>query len=91
MNSNYAFWEFTAESIHSQTGFIGIGNDVLVVDATCARIMSSDPDKLTYLFSVGRYLGQSKPGRIDQHRANLDDCPTKIDVIDSIKERRLVG
>ena len=91
MAANHAFWEFIAESIDAQAGFIGIGNDVLVADATCAPVIDLDPDTLTYLFSGGRYLGQSDPRRIDQRGENLDRYPTQIDVIDSMKERRLVG
>jgi len=72
-------------------GFIGIGTDVVAVDATCARIIGLDPEKLTYLFGGGRYLGQSDPRRIDQRGENPDRYRTQFDVIDSMKERRLVG
>ncbi|HEX5217317.1 MAG TPA: DUF362 domain-containing protein [Vicinamibacterales bacterium] len=72
-------------------GFIGIGTDVVAVDATCARIIGLDPEKLTYLFGGGRYLGQSDPRRIDQRGENPDRYRTQFDVIDSIKERRLAG
>jgi uncharacterized protein (DUF362 family) len=47
-------------------GFVAMGTDVVAVDATCARVVGIDPDKLAYLEAAGNYLGNVDAGRIRQ-------------------------
>jgi len=70
-------------------GFIGMGADVVAMDATCARIIGLDPRKMPYLNEAGRFLGNLDARRI-QHRG---EAPSRyaatFDVLDHFKNIRL--
>jgi uncharacterized protein (DUF362 family) len=47
-------------------GFIAMGQDLVAVDATCARIIGLNPEKLPYLADAGAFLGNLRESRIEQ-------------------------
>lgn len=47
------------------TGYLILGKDVAAVDATAARCMEVDPDKISYLKIAGQVIGNIKPDRIN--------------------------
>jgi len=47
-------------------GVVVIGDDFPAVDATCARIMGIDPERVTHLRWAGRFLGNLDESRIEQ-------------------------
>ncbi len=47
-------------------GVVVIGDDFPAVDATCARIMGVDPQRVDHLRWAGDFLGNIDPARIDQ-------------------------
>ncbi len=47
-------------------GFIAMGQDLVAVDATCARIIGLNPDKVPYLADGGAFLGNLRESRIEQ-------------------------
>jgi uncharacterized protein (DUF362 family) len=70
-------------------GFIAMGTDLAAVDATCARIIGLDPDKMLYLSLAGDYLGNIDPRRIDQRGERPERYASEFDVIDAIRSMRL--
>jgi uncharacterized protein (DUF362 family) len=47
-------------------GFIAMGQDLVAVDATCARIIGLNPDRVPYLADGGAFLGNLRESRIEQ-------------------------
>ncbi len=72
-----------------QMGFIAMGSDLPAVDATCARIIGLDPDKVPYLEPAGRYLGNTAERRIDQRGEPISRYATQFDVVPSLEHLRL--
>jgi uncharacterized protein (DUF362 family) len=70
-------------------GFIGIGRDLPAVDATCARVMGIDPEKLVYLSAAGRFLGITDERRIEQRGERLDRYRSRFDLIEPLQDLRL--
>ena len=70
-------------------GFIAIGDDPVAVDATCARIIGLDPQKIGYLKPAGQFLGNLDDDRIE-HRGELPSrYATQFDVISDLRYLRL--
>jgi uncharacterized protein (DUF362 family) len=70
-------------------GFLAMGTDVVAVDATCARVVGLDPDKIVYLEAAGHYLGNKDAGKIDHRGEDPKRYRTNFDLIESKKELRL--
>ncbi|HZR66131.1 MAG TPA: DUF362 domain-containing protein [Terriglobales bacterium] len=47
-------------------GNIVLANDPVAADATCARLMGFDPEKIVHIREGSRFLGNAEPARIDQ-------------------------
>jgi len=47
-------------------GVIAMGTDPVAVDATCARLIGVDPEKVSYLSTASAFLGHLDADRIDQ-------------------------
>lgn len=72
-------------------GFIAMSRDVVAADATCARVIGLDPERLLYLRAASHYLGNTAADRID-HRGELPGRYAAVfDVIDAFKPFRLQG
>jgi len=72
-------------------GFIAMGTDLPAVDATCARVIGIDPEKLVYLNAAGHYLGNIDARRIDQRGENPSRYRADFALIDSMKSLRSNG
>jgi uncharacterized protein (DUF362 family) len=70
-------------------GMIAMGYDLPAVDATCARIIGLDPDRLPYLAEAGKFIGNTATRRIQQRGEAITRFATSFDVIDSMKALRL--
>jgi uncharacterized protein (DUF362 family) len=69
-------------------GVLVMGRDLVAVDATCARIMGIDPEKLTYLRQAAD-VGHVHPARIDQRGETIASVRTNFALIDEYKNLRL--
>ena len=47
-------------------GKIVLSNDTVAADATCARLMGFESDRITHIREGSRFLGNSVPERLDQ-------------------------
>jgi len=48
------------------SGVLILGDDPVAVDATCARVMGLDPQRIDYLAKAGVLLGHLNPEKIRQ-------------------------
>jgi len=72
-----------------QLGFIAMGTDPVAVDATCARVIGLDPQKIGYLQSAAGFLGNIDERRI-QHRGEAPArYATTFDLIPDMQNLRL--
>jgi uncharacterized protein (DUF362 family) len=69
-------------------GFLALGADLPAVDATCARIIGLDPDKVPYLAIASRFLGNVSEARIEQRGESPARYRTQFDVIQPIQKMR---
>jgi uncharacterized protein (DUF362 family) len=70
-------------------GFIAMGADLVAVDATCARVIGLDPEKLDYLKPAAQFLGVIDPLRIEQRGESPDRYATRFDVVPALESLRL--
>ena len=70
-----------------QVGAIVMGQDVVAVDATCARLMGIDPGQVSYLAEATRFLGNGAAGSIDMRGealarfATVFELPPKVSAV----------
>jgi len=69
-------------------GVLVMGRDLVAVDATCARVMGIDPEKMTYL-RMAADLGHLHAGRIEQRGETIASVRTNFALIDEYKNLRL--
>ena len=72
-----------------QVGFIGMGTDLVALDATCARVIGLDPNKLPYLSVAGEFMGNTDTARIEHRGERLQRYGTQFDVIEPMKKLRI--
>ena len=70
-------------------GFVAMGSDLPAVDATCARIIGLDPEKVPYLGPAGHFLGNIAERRIEQRGEQPGRYATRFDVVPSLQHLRL--
>jgi uncharacterized protein (DUF362 family) len=70
-------------------GFIAMGTDPVAVDATCARVIGLDPQKIAYLKAAGDFLGHIDDSRIDQRGERPSRYATRFALIPSLESLRL--
>jgi uncharacterized protein (DUF362 family) len=70
-------------------GFVGMGTDLVAVDATCARIIGLDPGKMPYLSVAGEFLGNADPRHIEQRGERPDRYHARFDVMEPIRRMRM--
>lgn len=71
-----------------KVGFIGMSTDVVALDATCARVIGLDPDKMPYLSVAAKFMGNSSPDRIELRGEDLRRYQAQFDLIDAMKKFR---
>jgi uncharacterized protein (DUF362 family) len=69
-------------------GVIVMGQNLLSVDATCARIMGIRPEKIAYLFAASKDLGPIRESLIPQLGEPIDSVRTRFALLDSIPSLR---
>jgi uncharacterized protein (DUF362 family) len=69
-------------------GFLAMGTDPVAVDATCARLMGLEPERLEYLREAGRFLGNTEPGHIVQLAEDPRRFEGRFELIDRMKPLR---
>jgi uncharacterized protein (DUF362 family) len=70
------------------TGFLAMGADLVAVDATCARIMGLEPQRLPYIREASEYLGNSLTTRIIQRGESPARFATEFQLVDRLKPLR---
>ena len=70
------------------TGFLAFGLDPVAVDATCARAIGLEPQKLPYIVEAAQFLGNAAESRIRHLGERPDRFRFSFDLVDSIKELR---
>jgi uncharacterized protein (DUF362 family) len=70
-------------------GFVALGTDLPAVDATCARVIGVDPEKVPYLSAAGHFLGNIDAGRIEQRGERPERFRTEFDLIEDMQRLRL--
>ena len=65
-----------------------MGRNFVAVDATCARIMEIDPEKVTYISAASHRLGPAQEKNICQFGEKIDAVRTPFALIDKIPSHR---
>ena len=55
-----------ANDIPWRLGKVVLSNDPVAADATCARLICFEPDRIPFILEASRFLGNSKLAVIDQ-------------------------
>jgi uncharacterized protein (DUF362 family) len=66
-------------------GCLVIGSDPVAVDATCARVIGLEPEKLPYLAGAGEFLGNLLEERVIQRAEPLTRFATSFEVLPSFR------
>jgi uncharacterized protein (DUF362 family) len=75
-----------------QSGVLILGEDLVAVDATAARLMKIEPRKIEYLEIADRFLGNVAYDRIQQMGEPLEQFQQDYRVIENFRElKRLTG
>ena len=71
-----------------RVGFVAMGTDPVAVDATCARIIGLDPDKMPYLKEASAFLGVSDDAHIVHRGESPRRYATRFDVVHTLEHLR---
>jgi uncharacterized protein (DUF362 family) len=69
-------------------GFVGLGTDLVALDATCARVIGFDPSRMAYISVAGEFMGNVALDRIDQRGERLDRYMTRFEIVGSMQRLR---
>ena len=69
-------------------GVLVFGNDPVAVDATCARVVGLNPERVDYLMKASAFLGNLEATRIHQLGEALFQVPAPFEVIESFRYLR---
>ena len=72
-----------------QSGVLIFGDDLVAVDASAARLMRIDPQKIKYLAKAGEFLGNLAAERIEQIGERLESVRQDFQVIDDFKNLKI--
>jgi uncharacterized protein (DUF362 family) len=72
-----------------QIGVLIFGDDLVAVDASAARVMRIDPQKIKYLAKAGEFLGNLAAERIEQIGERLESVRQDFQVIDDFKNLKI--
>ena len=68
------------------SGVLIFGDDLVAVDATAARLMTLEPQKIDYLAAAGEFLGNLDQEKIQQVGERLDKLQQDFAVIDDFQK-----
>jgi uncharacterized protein (DUF362 family) len=69
-------------------GFIAMGSDLVAVDATCARVIGLNPEKLSYLKPASRFLGVMDDKRIEHRGESPSRYASRFELLPSLEHLR---
>jgi uncharacterized protein (DUF362 family) len=69
-------------------GVVVMGRNLVAVDATCARIMGINPQKVAYLAAAAGRLGPIKESNILQRGESVESVCTNFELLDNIEAHR---
>ena len=72
-------------------GVLVAGDDPVAVDATCARIMGLDPERIDYIAHAGLLLGHLKGENIHQLGESVESVRTPFEILDVFKRMKANG
>jgi uncharacterized protein (DUF362 family) len=73
-----------------QSGVLILGEDLVAVDATAARLMRIEPRKIEYLEIADRFLGNIPQERIEQAGERLERFQQDYRVIENFQELKIL-
>jgi uncharacterized protein (DUF362 family) len=73
-----------------QSGVLILGEDLVAVDATAARLMKIEPRKIDYLEIAGRFLGNISYEKIEQVGERLERFQQDYRVIENFQELKVL-
>lgn len=71
-----------------KVGFVGMGTDLVALDATCARAIGLEPDRMPYISVAAEFMGNADEKKIDQRGERLDRYRTPFDLVESMRRFR---
>ena len=74
-----------------QVGCVVMGRDLVAVDATCARVIGLNPERMPYLSQAGEFLGNLGEDAINQRGEPLARYATRFDILPAFKSVRVTG
>jgi uncharacterized protein (DUF362 family) len=74
-------------------GALVFGADPVAVDATCARLMGIEPERVEYLREAGRFLGNVRGERIQQIGETPEELTQDFELLENFASLKssLVG
>ena len=66
-------------------GKIVLGDDPVAADATCARLMGFEPDRIVHIREGSRFLGNASPALIDQGGETVNDLANPFQVVSDFR------
>ena len=72
-----------------QSGVLIFGDDLVAVDASAARAMRIDPQKIKYLEKAGEFLGNLAMDRIEQIGERIESVSQDFQVIDDFQSAKI--
>jgi uncharacterized protein (DUF362 family) len=72
------------------SGVLILGNDLVAVDATAARLMKIEPRKVKYLEMAGDFLGNLAYDKIEQLGEDLEKLQQDFRVIENFKHLKIL-
>jgi uncharacterized protein (DUF362 family) len=72
-----------------QSGVLIFGDDLVAVDASAARVMRIDPQKIKYLAKAGDFLGNLAAERIEQIGEPIESVRQDFQVIEDFKTAKV--
>jgi uncharacterized protein (DUF362 family) len=73
-----------------QSGVLILGDDLVAVDATAARLMKIEPAKIEYLEIAGQFLGNIRNERIEQVGERMEHFQQDYRVIEDFQELKVL-
>jgi uncharacterized protein (DUF362 family) len=70
------------------SGLLVFGRDPVAVDATAARLMGIEPQRVWYLLQANRFLGNMEEELIEQRGENLEAYAQEYRLMDSMQRLR---
>jgi len=74
-----------------QSNVIVIGKNLPAVDATCARIMGINPEKIPYLKYASGRIGSIKEANIEQRGETIQSVRKNFKLLDYIPAQKELG